>query len=90
MSESENADEEQAQGETQTTDSRHWLTNDGLAYLLNFSLIGVLAASAAGYQVELSGTLMTVYASSIALANLWAFGSQAASKLGDMMGGPSQ
>lgn len=86
MSESEN----EADGETQSTQSRHWLTNDGLAYLLNLSLIGVLAASAAGYQVELSGTLLTVYAASVALANLWAFGSQAASKLGDMMGGPSQ
>lgn len=88
MSEAE--DSSDGKGETQTTQSRHWLTNDGLAYLLNFSLIGVLAASAAGYQVEVSGTLMTVFASSVALANLWAFGSQAASKFGDMMGGPGK
>ncbi|AGC34393.1 hypothetical protein HVTV-2_gp23 [Haloarcula virus HVTV-2] len=83
-----NDNPDQESGETQSTQSRHWLTNDGLAYLLNISLVGVLAASAAGYQVELSGTLLTVYAASIALANLWAFGSQAASKLGDMMSGP--
>lgn len=75
------------QGETESVDSRHWLTNDGLAYILNLSLIGIVAASAAGYTVELSGTLLTVYATSIALANLRAFGSQAASKLGDMLGG---
>jgi len=86
MSEAENAEDCESENETQSAESRHWLTNDGLAYLLNLSLIGIVAASAAGYTVELSGTLLTVYATSIALANLWAFGSQAASKLGDMLG----
>jgi len=85
MSESESSDD--ADGQTQSTESRHWLTNDGLAYILNLSLIGIVAASALGYSVQLSGTLLTVYAASIALANLWAFGSEAASKLGEMLNG---
>jgi len=87
MSEDEQQAESNEDGETQSAESRHWLTNDGLAYILNLSLIAIVAASAAGYTVELSGTLLSVYAASIALANLWAFGSQAASKLGDMLGG---
>jgi hypothetical protein len=89
MSEAEDVEEEPAdeQGETTTVASRHWLTNDALAYILNFSLIGMLAASAFGYTVQVDGTLLGVYAASLALANIWAFGASAASKLGNMLGG---
>jgi hypothetical protein len=80
------ADQEE-DGKTQSTQSRHWLTNDGLAYLLNLSLIIIVGVSALGYSVQLSGTLLSVYAASIALANLWAFGSEAANKLGEMLNG---
>lgn len=83
----EQQSEEREEGEATSAEARHWLTNDGLAYALNLSLIGVVAASVMGHTPELNGTLLTVYATSIALANLWAFGSRAAGKLSEMLTG---
>jgi hypothetical protein len=79
--------ESEEQGETQSAESRYWLTNDGLAYVLNITLFLVLVVSMAGYTVQVPDLLIQIYGFSVALANTWAFGSGAATKLGEMIRG---
>lgn len=76
----------QADGETTSTDSRFWLTNDILAGVLNLSLIGLLFATAFGVTIDPPAQLLTVFVAVVGLANLWAFGGQAAKRLGDLLG----
>lgn len=80
-------DETDEKGETTDVASRYWLTNDSLAVLLNLSLVLILFASLFGYTVSIDSLLLTVYALSIGVSNVWAFGASAASKFGDMLGG---
>lgn len=78
-------DDVDADGQTSSTDTRFWLTNDLLAGFLNLSMVGLLAATSLGVELDPPGQLLSVFVAVVALANLWAFGSKAASKLGDLI-----
>lgn len=83
----EEGEECKSDGQTDSTQSRHWLTNDLIAGLLNLSLVMFVGLSVLGYGVTPPDLIMKVYVASVLLANLWAFGAQAAKRLSDMIGG---
>jgi len=62
-----------SQDTTDDVDVRHRLTNDGLAYVLVFANVGLLAVALAT-GVEVPQLLWRVFALSVALAATWAFG----------------
>lgn len=66
-------------GQTHSTSKRHWLTNDGLAWLLTLGFLGIVAAAGTGL-VDLTtvpSDVLWAFVVSFLLAVTWAFGTDA-------------
>lgn len=67
------------ENETQSSQTRFWLTNDFLATLLVLSLIGLIMAGS-GNIIDLTvvpQNIRSVYLSIVILSSTWAFGESA-------------
>lgn len=74
---SEPSDEED--GATHSVSKRHWLTNDGIAWLLTVSSIGLVVGAGIG-MLDLGNVpaeLLLVFVASFGTAIAWAFGRDA-------------
>lgn len=84
---SEGSDEEE--GETQTTQSRHWLTNDYLASFLIVTFVVVISLAALGslnLQTVPTNVLLA-WVLGFVTAVVWTFGGAAASAAIESIGG---
>ena len=71
--------DENRSGSTDTASERHWLTNDGIAWLLTLSMVGVVTAASLGI-VDLSTVpqeILVAYVVAFGVAIVWAFGRDA-------------
>lgn len=67
-------------GETTSSESRYWLTNDGLAWLLVVSFIGYLYLPLTPYvdaYPEVNAAVLAAYVTAFGVAVAWAFGKDA-------------
>lgn len=67
-------------GETTSSESRYWLTNDGLAWLLILTFVGYIYAPLTPYvdaYPEANAAALAAYITAFGVAVAWAFGKDA-------------